>query len=93
MVTKSAFLKPRKYDFRSGYLDGRRDAMMERVIKICKNYGIENNIGIKANSSNIFKHNNRQLTAPFNIKTFDLLALLLLIAILFFLTIFIKCQI
>jgi hypothetical protein len=93
MVTKSAFLVPRKYDFRSGYLDGRKDAMMERVNKICRNYGIENNIGIKTNSSNIFKHNTRQLAIPFKIKTFDLLALLLLIVILFFLTIFIKCQI
>lgn len=44
------FLKPRKYDFRSGYLSDREKTMMDRVHKVCVEQGIDENNVIKTST-------------------------------------------
>ena len=80
------FFKPRKYDFRSGYMKDRKDAMMERVEKICKTNEIE--MGIKSETIPMITRNRKRFVAkPKNSFIFVAFVLLILICVLLYLII------
>jgi hypothetical protein len=77
------FFKPRKYDSRSGYLSGRKEAMMERVKRICD----ENEIAIGSNVdiTPALTRNRKHISSKIkNSYIFALFVLLVLICILIY---------
>jgi len=77
------FFKPRKYDFRSGYMKDRKDAMMERVEKICKANKFEMSINPKTTPM-ITRNRKRFITKPKNSYIFVALVLLTLLCLLIY---------
>jgi hypothetical protein len=87
MGTIGIFLKPRKYNFRSGSLDRQKDAMMDRVSRICKINGFERLIldddscSLKSLTK---KHSFTKNSSGLKMKSINLVVLLMVIAILYF---------
>lgn len=77
------FFKPRKYDFRSGYMKDRKDAMMERVEKICKANEFEMSINPETTPM-ITRNRKRFITKPKNSYIFVALVLLTLLCLLIY---------
>jgi len=77
------FFKPRKYDLRSEYMKDRKDAMMERVEKICKANEIE--MSIKPETIPMITRNRKRYIAkPKNSFIFVAFVLLILICLLLY---------
>lgn len=78
------FLKPRKYDYRCGYLKDRQESMMKRVEKICKDNNIEMNL--KSSSEPISRHSGSYFENrnefKINAKVRNIIILLIIIVLL-----------
>jgi len=87
MGTLGIFFGPRKFDYRSGYLEGRKEVMMNRVERSCKENGFERTVKDDSFSlqSQVAEHHFTENLTGLKINAKYFLLLLLVLVILYLL--------